>query len=454
MRAFLAFLFALTMSLAAEAQTIGQVTTTSGKSWTSVYAPDINDDLTKLYQAPYVMMSNQTGFSAERALAAGAMLGLSDGGGGADATFAVTDAELLCLGGLTSAASRLPYFTGSGTCALTVFGASGRDLLAETVADDTVPVGDSASAYTMRTLPDCDTSTALALQYDQATNTFSCATEDADITSWAAITRAAGFDAFVATPSAANFATLVTGESYGLTDAELACIAGQTSAADKFTYWTGSGTCGLADLSSAMRTFLTTPTTANFAAVTSDEAAGWATWVVTPSSANLRTFLTDEVGTGFAMFGLISTMADDLGCTGSQVVRRNSGDTAFECATLANPVESFCLAISDETTAMTTGTAKVTWRMPYAFTLTNIRGSLNTVSSSGSPIWDVNENGTSVMTTNKVLIDVSEKTSVTAVTAVTITDTSLADDAEMTVDVDTAGTGAKGGKLCLIGSRT
>ena len=36
---------------------------------------------------------------------------------------------------------------------------------------------------------------------------------DADLTSWAAITRAAGFDAFVATPSSANFATLVTGET-------------------------------------------------------------------------------------------------------------------------------------------------------------------------------------------------------------------------------------------------
>ncbi len=117
-------------------------------------------------------------------------------------------------------------------------------------------------------------------------------------------------------------------------------------------------------------------------------------------------------------------------------------------------LESFCLALSDEATAITTGTAKVTWRMPYAFTLTNIRGNLNTVSSSGSPIVDVNEAGTSVMTTNKVLIDVSELTSLTAVTAVTLTDTSLADDALMTADVDVAGTGAKGLKICLIGYPT
>lgn len=53
------------------------------------------------------------------------------------------------------------------------------------------------------------------------------------------------------------------------------------------------------------------------------------------TSADLRGVLSDEVGTGAAMFGLISTMADDLSCTGSQVVRRNAGDTAFECATPA-----------------------------------------------------------------------------------------------------------------------
>lgn len=36
---------------------------------------------------------------------------------------------------------------------------------------------------------------------------------DADLTSWAAITRASGFDTFVKTPSVANFFSLVTGES-------------------------------------------------------------------------------------------------------------------------------------------------------------------------------------------------------------------------------------------------
>jgi hypothetical protein len=112
--------------------------------------------------------------------------------------------------------------------------------------------------------------------------------------------------------------------------------------------------------------------------------------------------------------------------------------------------ESFCVAVSDETTAITTGTAKVTFRMPYAFTLTAVRASVNTVSSSGLPTFDLKEGGVSVLST-ALSIDASEKTSTTAATAAVISDSSLADDAEMTVDITTAGTGAKGAKLCLIG---
>ena len=114
--------------------------------------------------------------------------------------------------------------------------------------------------------------------------------------------------------------------------------------------------------------------------------------------------------------------------------------------------ETLVIAVSDETTDLTTGTAKVTFRMPWALTLTSVRASLTTVSSSGTPTIDINEGGTSILST-KLTIDVSEKTSTTAATAAVISDTSLADDAEMTIDIDTAGTGAKGLKVYLIGYR-
>jgi hypothetical protein len=46
-----------------------------------------------------------------------------------------------------------------------------------------------------------------------------------------------------------------------------------------------------------------------------------------------------------------------------------------------------------------------------------------------------------------------EKTSTTAATPAVISDSALADDAEITIDIDGAGTGAKGLKVYLIGTR-
>jgi hypothetical protein len=114
------------------------------------------------------------------------------------------------------------------------------------------------------------------------------------------------------------------------------------------------------------------------------------------------------------------------------------------------PLRSLIIACSDEGTALTTGTAKVTFRMPHAMTLTNVRSNVNTASTSGLVTVDINEGGTTILST-KLTIDANEKTSTTAATAAVISDTALADDAEITVDIDVAGTGAKGLKITLIG---
>ena len=110
------------------------------------------------------------------------------------------------------------------------------------------------------------------------------------------------------------------------------------------------------------------------------------------------------------------------------------------------------IACSDETTALTTGTAKVTFRMPFAMTLTAVRASLTTAQTSGSIFTvDINEGGTTILST-KLTIDNTEKTSTTAATPPVISDSSLADDAEITIDIDQVGDGtAKGLKVWLIG---
>ena len=114
------------------------------------------------------------------------------------------------------------------------------------------------------------------------------------------------------------------------------------------------------------------------------------------------------------------------------------------------PVETIGVALGDETTAITTGTAKVSFRMPYAFTVTAVRASLTTASSSGTPTFDINESATTILST-KLTIDPNELTSTTAAVPAVVSDTALADDAEITIDVDVAGTSAAGAKIMIIG---
>lgn len=112
------------------------------------------------------------------------------------------------------------------------------------------------------------------------------------------------------------------------------------------------------------------------------------------------------------------------------------------------------IAVSDEATAITTGTAKITFRAPFAMTLYQVpRASLNIASTSGNMAIDINVGGSSIFST-VLTIDANEKTSTTAATAAVLSTTTIVDDAEITIDIDTAGTGAKGLKVVLYYRRT
>lgn len=111
-------------------------------------------------------------------------------------------------------------------------------------------------------------------------------------------------------------------------------------------------------------------------------------------------------------------------------------------------------ACSDETTALVAGTGKLTFRMPHALTVTAVRASLTTAQTSGGLVTtDINEAGASILGT-KITLDNGERTSTTAATPATITDSAIADDAEMTIDLDSLGDGtAKGLKIWITGIR-
>jgi len=117
-------------------------------------------------------------------------------------------------------------------------------------------------------------------------------------------------------------------------------------------------------------------------------------------------------------------------------------------------IESILLVIGDETTALTTGIAKLAFRMPYAFILSEVRASVTTAPTDATLIVDINEAGTSVLST-LLTIDSTDKTSTVATLQAVISDAALADDAEITIDVDQVGLTIAGAglKVTLIGTR-
>lgn len=149
-------------------------------------------------------------------------------------TLNVGDAELLALAGLTSAANKVPYFTGSGTASLFDSTSYGRSLvnaadaaalrtLSASVIGTNVQAWDAdldaiaalsasnddiiqrkAGAWTNRTIAQLATDLSLATTYQPL---------DSDLTSWALITRASGYDTFAATPSSTNLRSLLTDET-------------------------------------------------------------------------------------------------------------------------------------------------------------------------------------------------------------------------------------------------
>ena len=116
------------------------------------------------------------------------------------------------------------------------------------------------------------------------------------------------------------------------------------------------------------------------------------------------------------------------------------------------PNDVIAIAVTDEGTAIaSTAVGAVSFRMPYAFTVSEVRASLAGATTTGTFTVDINEGGTTILST-KLTIDATEKTSETAATAAVISDSALADDAEITIDIDGVGDGtATGLKVYIIG---
>lgn len=180
------------------------------------------------------------------------------------------------------------------------------------------------------------------------------------------------------------------------------------------------------------------------------------------TSAKIAGNVSDELGTGPLLFGTntaqekiwVRAGITNLGVFGSATfwpgtattlsTTNGTGNTNVDIVISAATQTNFTtFAMSDMTTDLTTGATKQYWRAPYACTIIEVRSSLVDASSSGLVTVDINKNGSSILST-KLSIDQTEKTSLTAATPAVISDTALADDDEVTFDIDAAGADAKG----------
>ena len=119
------------------------------------------------------------------------------------------------------------------------------------------------------------------------------------------------------------------------------------------------------------------------------------------------------------------------------------------------PTLSFIVSLTAEDGDLTVADDLAQIRMPFAFTLTEVRAFVNTAPTGAALTFDIEESGSTILST-LITIDVTEKTSESAATPPVISDTSLADDAIISFNCDQIGssTAGAGAKIMLIGYET
>jgi hypothetical protein len=126
-----------------------------------------------------------------------------------------------------------------------------------------------------------------------------------------------------------------------------------------------------------------------------------------------------------------------------------TGSFTLNGGAISSGTEWLSLALSDEVTAVTTGTAKVTLRLPYAVTFYQIPRASLTTTTTGATVIDVRVNGSSILGATKLTIDSGALTSVTSATPTTLATTTAIDDAQVILDVYNIAVGAKGLKVTI-----
>ena len=332
--------------------------------------------------------------------------------------FSVKDVELLALAGLTSAADALPYFTGSGTASTTTLTSFARTLL------------DDVDASTMRTTLGLVIGTNVQA-YDAELAAIAGLTSAADRLPYftgAGTAALATFTAFgrslvddVDASTARTTLGLVIGTNVQAYDAELAAIAGLVSAADKLPYFTGSGTAGLADFTTFGRTL-----------AASADASAARTSLGLVIGTNVQAYSSVLAGTTASFttaqetkLGYITvTQAVDLDAIEARVneldaavILKGGWDASVGTfpgagvaqagwsyiVTVAGTVDGVAFSINDRVLAYTDNASTTTYagnwlKLDYTDQVLSVAGRTGTVTLTASDITDASANGRSLLT--------------------------------------------------------
>ena len=152
-----------------------------------------------------------------------------------------------------------------------------------------------------------------------------------------------------------------------------------------------------------------------------------------------------DAGISFFHLGGGYVFPTDAG-TANQVLET---DGAGQLSWVDKDIQSFQIAMSDETTALTTGTSVTSFMVPNDFVVTEVMMFVNTAPVGSALIVDVNLSGSTIFST-RPQIDAGSSTSQGSVVTPVLGTTSFSKWNILTLDIDQVGSGTAGAGLKII----